>query len=314
MARSSFALALLLAAVLPSCGEEEANCEAHPGGCRCYYDALADGCPSAIGQDAQVAMCSCDYVDNMWLHVLSNFIWAFRARPEERLAMGQKFAVRFEQGGTLSMDVGYGERVQCGTHVAQAYPGTMFEASVDELHSFARNILWPEVRQKLHDICVPGRIALQLLCLHAELGVRDGPAAHAYAQQLLQLFPLIEGCVQKLTPWPFPGLAEYLQSWKANTMLADASPIDSADVPRLSWWPDRSLMRGKTPEESDGHYWPCVPLQDESCFPARTDSLHSSCENCCDPGKGPTGDSACFVGEWTFSRCCRTPGGSGRFY
>jgi len=313
---SLLAKALLLATWLPlaAIAEDEADCESHPGGCRCYYDALADGCPSSLGHDSQVAMCSCGYEDNTWLHVLTNFVWAFRQGELERHLLAEKFAVRLEAGGVLSLDVGYTERVQCGEPLAQAYPGTNFEVDEEEIHKFARNMFWPEVRQKLNDLCLPGRAALQLLCLHAELGLRNGHAAAAYARQLARIFPLIEGCVEKRTPWPLPGLAGYLRLWKSAELPPAGAALSAEAAKGLSWWPEPGAMRGKLPEESEGHYWPCVPLMDRSCFPAGTDNLHTSCEHCCDPAKGPTGEAACFGGEWTFARCCRTPGGRGRFY
>jgi len=291
--------------------EEDEHCKNHPGGCRCYYDALAENCPSSLGHDSQIAMCSCDYSDNTWLSVLSNFIWAFSTSPEQRPMLAQEFSMRLEAGGLLSMDVGYKERVQCGAPLAQVYPGTNFQLDIEELHSFARNLFWPEVRQKLTDVCVPGRVALQLLCLHAELGRKNVQAAVLYASELFKLHELIERCHENGTPWPFPGLATYVRSWKTAEIPEDGSAFD---VSKLSWWPDVRKMRGKLPEESDQHYFPCVPLKDKACFPVGTASLHMSCEHCCDPGRGPMGEAACFVGEFTFNRCCRTPGNQGRFY
>eukprot|EP00747_Dinoflagellata_sp_TGD_P224594 gnl/TRDRNA2_/TRDRNA2_97243_c0_seq2.p1 gnl/TRDRNA2_/TRDRNA2_97243_c0~~gnl/TRDRNA2_/TRDRNA2_97243_c0_seq2.p1 ORF type:complete len:330 (-),score=46.06 gnl/TRDRNA2_/TRDRNA2_97243_c0_seq2:64-1053(-) len=314
---AAHALSLLLAGLCSLTlvqAEEEPDCENLPGGCRCYYDALADGCPASLGRDGQIAMCFCDYRDNTWLNVLSNFMWAFKQGQFERYRLADKFAVKLEDNGLLSMDVGYTQRVQCGAPLAQVYPGTMFQADVDELHKFARNLFWPQVRVKLQEICLPGRIALQLLCLHAELGRRDGWGAQAYARQLQLFFPLMEGCAEKQTPWPFPGLGDYVRSWNHALVPPDGSLISVEVASSLSWWPDPELMRGKLPHESDGHYWPCAPLQDRSCFPTGTENLYMSCEYCCDPAKGPTGEAACFGGDWTFTRCCRTPGDSGRFY
>jgi len=312
--------ALVFAGAGPWCDWEglagvagEEDCESKPGGCRCYYDALADNCPQSLGQDSQVMLCGCIYSDNTWLTVLSNFIAAFRGGAADRASLGSRFSVKLEGNGILSMDVGYTSRVQCGAALAQVYPGTSFEVSVEELHQFARNIFSGEVRQKLLDVCMPGRIALQLLCLHASLAVHDGAGAQAYAAQIANLFPLVEGCVQQQTPFSFPGLGEYLRAWR-GVQLPAGGALDSGRVAELTWWPEPGLMRGKMPEESEVHYFPCVPLQDKACFPAGADNLFTSCENCCDPAKGPTGDASCFGGEWTFARCCRTPGGSGRFY
>ncbi|CAE8677724.1 unnamed protein product, partial [Polarella glacialis] len=139
--------------------------------------------------------------------------------------------------------------------------------------------------------------------------------ASAYASQLLQIWPMIDGCVEGHTPWSFPGLAGYLKTWKEAPQLpAEGTALSAEAAASLSWWPTPGTLRGKRPEESEAHYWPCAPLRDRSCFPSGSGNVYASCETCCDPGKGPTGDPACFVGEYTFARCCQTPGGSGRFY
>jgi len=228
--------------------------------------------------------------------------------------LAQKFDVRLEADGILSMDVGLPQRLQCGAPMATAYPGTNFEVDVQELYQFAGNLLLPQVHNKMNELCVPGRIALQLLCIHAELGRHDGQSAGAYAKQLKRVWPMVESCVERDTPWPFPGLSEYVGMWKTADLPADGSMLTSQQVVALSWWPAPETLRGKLPEESQAHYWPCAPLQDRLCFPPGVDNLYMSCEHCCDPGKGATGEAACFAGEFTFARCCRTPGGSGRFY
>jgi len=293
------------------------DCESHPGGCRCYYDALADGCPQSIGQDGQVAMCSCEYNDNTWLHVLTHFLSAFRASEQERATMASQLSVRLESGGLLSMEVGYSQdgrpkRVGCGEPLANVHPGTNFEADPEEVDKFARNLFWPQVREKLNELCLPGRVALGLLCLHAEIGRRNARAVRGYAAQLVKMAPKVVGCADRSTPWPFPGLTSYLQVLK-NLDLPDGS-LDYVRGKEISWWPDPGKMRGKRPDESDSHYWPCVPLQDRECFPTGIPFLQQSCEHCCDPGQGPRGDESCFDSVFTFKRCCRTPNDQGFFY
>lgn len=278
----------------------------HPGGPRCYYDALAEGCPSSISTDGYQWLCSCEYRDNTWFHVLGNFLTIFRAGEAERSKMSEMFNARPEAGGVLSLDVGLPERLQCSAELAAVYPGTNNLVDTSELYRFLGNLFWGQVRQKLIDVCVPGRIALQLICQHALLhGLKDMRGAKAYADKAAELWTMVEKCVERDSPWPFPGLSEHLQHWK-GTELPDAS--------QMAWYPEPRRMRAKRPEESDAHYWSCVPIQDPQCFPVGSDNDYTSCSHCCDPGQGPTGDANCFVGEWTFARCCRTPNDSGRFY
>jgi len=308
------AVAILIQYTSLAAGEEDFNCEDHPGGCRCYYDALAFGCPSSLGYDGKIFLCKCNYADNTWLNVLSSFLTAFRTEPHERELAAQHFDARMDPTGLISLDVGSGERLQCGAAVAGVYPGTNFEIDIQELYQLANNLLLPEVHNKMSELCLPGRVALQLICLHAELGLRDAHAAAAYARQLQRLWPMVEECAEQRTPWSFPGLADYLRQWKSADLSKEGTALTAQAAAALSWRPDPSLLRGKLPEESEAHYWPCAPLQDKLCFPPSSQNLHMSCEYCCDPAKGPMGEAACFDGEFTFARCCRTPAGSGRFF
>eukprot|EP00931_Biecheleriopsis_adriatica_P051493 TRINITY_DN29871_c0_g1_i2.p1 TRINITY_DN29871_c0_g1~~TRINITY_DN29871_c0_g1_i2.p1 ORF type:complete len:309 (-),score=31.90 TRINITY_DN29871_c0_g1_i2:183-1109(-) len=301
-------LALLPAiAMLTLSDAEEHPPEAlnHPGGPRCYYDALADGCPSSISADGLKFLCTCDYTDNKWFYVLGHYLNIFRSGEMERNVMAQTLKARPEAGG-VSLDLGLRERVQCSTEHAKLWPGTNNLFDTNELYTFLGSIIYPQVRHKLMQVCVPGSMALQLICQHALLhGLKDFEAAKAYALQAHQLWQMVNKCVERQTPFPFPGLGEFLTSWTSEGL-----PESSA----IAWYPDPNLMRGKRPEESEQHYWPCAPLKDPQCFPSGADNLFTSCSECCDPGKGPLGDANCWVGEWTFARCCRTPNDGGRFY
>lgn len=260
-------------------------------------------------------MCKCSYDDNTWLHVLTNYIWAFKQPAHERHLLGQKFDARIEGDGSISLNVGYTSRLQCSAGMAHLYPGTKVQLDVQDLYRMAGGILYPEVHNEVAKLCVPGRIALQLLCLHAELGRRDGHAAAAYAKHAKRLWLMVNSCAENKTPFPFPGLGEYLEMWKTAKLPAAGTPLSPDEAQTLAWYPgDSGKMRGKLPNESDNHYWPCAPLQDRDCFPAGESNLYATCSHCCDPAKGPTGDPACFDGYFTFARCCRTPEGSGRFY
>jgi len=296
--------------------EDPHNCESLPGGCKCYYDPLNLDCPGSYGGDGAMAMCSCEYNDNTWLHVLGSFIQAFRLPEQERSAISGLFSVQMEPGGVLSMEVGYSEhgsakRLECGAPLVNAYPGTSLEVALEELDQFGRNIFWPEVRQKLNELCIPGRVALGLLCLHAELIRKNVAAVVGYARQLGQLIPRIQGCIHAKTPWPMPGIDEYAATLQKASKL---NAHDQMQLRSIMWLPDVRRMRAKQPEESESHYWPCVPIKDKSCFPTGTPYKSQSCESCCDPGAGPTGDATCFDNVFTFRRCCRTPGNQGRFW
>lgn len=308
---SSLLLSLFVGQLWLIAAEEEHPPEAlrHPGGPRCYYDALALGCPTSISSDGHKFLCTCDYRDNNWFHVLGHFNSIFSVGEGERSSMATRLKARPEAGGTLSLDVGLPERLQCGAQLAVVYPATKAVVDIPELYSLLGSFIWPEVRQTLMNICVPGRIALQLICQHALLhGLKDFEGAKAYADKAWELWEMVDKCVDHQTPWPFPGLGGFLQHWRA---AGEGLP----EVSTMAWYPDPALMRAKYPEESEQHYWPCVPLQDPVCFPAGSDSDYTSCSSCCDPGAGPHGNGACFVGEWTFARCCRTPPESGgRFF
>lgn len=168
------------------------------------------------------------------------------------------------------------------------------------------SFIYPDVRQKLTEICLPGRIALQLICLHVFVhGIKDFHAAKAYALKMRELLTMVDTCLDDQTPWSFPGLKKFLRPWQKEE-LPHAS--------KMAWYPDPGQMRAKTPAESQNHFFPCVPLKDPECFPAGSNAEYTSCTTCCDPGHGPFGNVNCFDGVYTFTRCCQTPPGSDRFY
>lgn len=250
-------------------------------------------------------MCTCDYRDNNWFHVLEHYLTIFRGREGIRNSLAEHLKARTEPGGVVSLDVGLPERLKCSKEHAAVYPGTNSLADIPELYSLLGSILWPQVRQTLMNICVPVRIALQLICQHAMLHVKDMEAAKAYALKAWTLYELVDKCVDDQTPFPFPGVGPFLKRWIGKEL---------PDVSERGWYPEPDALRAKWPHESEQHYWPCVPLKDPLCFPNGNEYEIQSCSTCCDPGKGPTGDASCFVGPWTFNRCCNTPNDQGKFY
>jgi len=303
----------LVAGVLGQDMDDEI-CRDRPGGCPCFYDALRMGCPSSLGHDSKMMLCGCTYDDNTWLNVLTKFRSAFKTAPQDRHMLTSYLDVRMEPDGTMSLDAGYTQRLQCGAPLTQVYPGSKMELDIQQLYQLAGNILYPEVHNEMNRLCVPGRLALGLLCLHAELGRGDGQAAKLYAKQMKRLWEIVGDCAESRTPFPFPGLGEYLTMWKKSEVPNDR-PLSKEEGLALSWFPEASGKSFPEPDpQNANHYWPCAPLKDPQCFPAGEGNLYVSCAHCCDPAKGPTGDPACFDGFFTFARCCRTPGDSGRFY
>lgn len=278
----------------------------HPGGPRCYYDALAHGCPSSISIDGRALLCSCLYEDNSWFHVWTKFVAAFATRSIDRSTLAQFFDARIESDGIVTLEVGLRERLQCGAVVSNAYPGTNSEVHTEELYRMLGSFIYPEVRNKFFEICLPGRLALQLICQHVFIhGMKDLNAAKLYAVKANEVFSMVDSCVEDQTPWTFPGMKNFLRAWQKD----DLPPRS-----KLAWYPDPSFMRAKTPAEAaERNYAPCLPI-DPHCFPSGSQSDFSSCETCCNPHFGPQGNAQCFGGQFTFARCCRTPGNSGRFW
>jgi len=282
----------------------------HPGGPRCFYDALAFGCPTSITSDGKRLLCSCDYFDNSWLSVLSKFIEAFRTDESQRTTLATRFNAIPEAEGIISLDVGLPLRLQCGAPLAGIYPGSNFEIDVDEIYRLLGSFIYPEVRQKLTELCLPGRIALQLICQHVFIhGMKDYAAAKSYVAKMTELLVMVGSCVDDQTPWPFPGLKKFLRPWQ-KVLEKEEFP----DASKMAWYPDPRKMRAKTSEESSSNYFPCVPLKDPGCFPSGERSEYTSCETCCDPAAGPQGNANCWGGGFTFARCCNTPDGGDRYY
>lgn len=315
MSRQSYALALLL--VLSACDNadsEEADCDGHPGGCRCYYDALANGCPSAIPQGGIMALCSCEYRDNTWLRVLTSFLRFFGSRsPEERVALISA-TVTDRGGGVLFVDVGTKDKLECSEMHTGAWPGTLAQLDFDEIGKMANSIFFPQVQQTLMDICAPGRLLMGVLCLHAVLHKGDAVVASAYAEGMLGVLERIDSCIESNTPFPkLTGLYPYLKSWRQAQIPGAENPraVSYSTAQKLAWWP--TDMSAKEPGAPGMNLWPCTPMRDALCFPPGAEYKHESCEYCCDPAHGSHGASICFDAQWSFARCCQTPGDRGYY-
>merc|ERR1739845_226833 len=93
------------------------------------------------------------------------------------------------------------------------YPDTNFEVSTEELYRLLGSMIYPDVRQKIVSMCLPGRIALQLICQHILIHAKDYQGAKLYAVKIRELFSMIDKCVDDSTPWPFAGLARFVRRW-----------------------------------------------------------------------------------------------------
>lgn len=294
-------------------GEEA--CESHPGGCRCYYDAMADGCPGAIPQGGMLALCSCDYRSNSWLRVFTHFLRFFEASDYVSRESMVKASVFRHDNGVLSAEVGHKERLQCSPGHTTAWPGTLSKLDFHEIGKMANSIFFPQVQQTLMDLCAPGRFLMGVLCLHASLHFGDAVTASAYAESMLELYERIGSCLEGNTPFPkqLDQLYPYLKGWRQAQFPSneDPSAISAATVQRLAWWPKD--LHAKEPGAPGMNLWPCVPMKDPHCFPPGAEYQQQSCEFCCDPVHGSQGAPGCFDAIWTFGRCCQTPGDRGYY-
>lgn len=291
----------------------EIDCSGHPGGCRCYYDALADGCASAVPQGGILALCGCDYRDNSWLRVFTGFYRFFGSSFLER--SGIVGTIVEEKGqGVLSMEVGLKDKLECSHQHAAVWPGTVAMLDFDEVGKMVNSIFFGQVQQVLMDICAPGRLLLGVLCLHALLHKGDALAASAYAQAMIGILERIDSCIEGNTPYPkLIGLYRYLQSWNQVQIPGTENPqaVSLTTIQRLSWWPEG--LRAKEPGQPGMNLWPCVPMRDILCWAPGSEYNYESCDYCCDPAHGPQGAAMCFDAQFSFERCCRTPDDRGFF-
>eukprot|EP00933_Yihiella_yeosuensis_P037232 TRINITY_DN31108_c0_g1_i1.p1 TRINITY_DN31108_c0_g1~~TRINITY_DN31108_c0_g1_i1.p1 ORF type:complete len:345 (+),score=47.34 TRINITY_DN31108_c0_g1_i1:47-1036(+) len=312
---STIVLALALSLYRVAGDEEAKDCNNHPGGCRCYYDALADGCPSALPQGGMLALCSCDYRGNDMLRVFTSFYRFFGAASswEDRLALVSAM-VHDEGHGIYSLDAGHKDRLKCSESHAGAWPGTELMLDFNEVGKMANSIFFPQVQQTLMDICAPGRLLMGVQCLHVMLHKGDALAASRYAEAMTSLMDRIDSCIEGNTPWPkLHELHTYLFGWRSAQIPGSEDPrqISQATVRRLSWWP--LDLTPKVPGQPGMNLWPCVPMRDWLCFPPGAAYSHESCEYCCDPVHGPKGAPECFDSQFSFERCCQTPGDRGYY-
>ncbi|CAE8603764.1 unnamed protein product, partial [Polarella glacialis] len=121
--------------------QDEVDCSDHPGGCRCYYDALADGCASAIPQGGQIALCSCDYRDNNWLRVHTAFLRFFKGGLADRAGL-LAATVQDKGNGLYSVDVGHKDRLECSASHTRSWPGTGAVLDFDEIGKMVNAIFF----------------------------------------------------------------------------------------------------------------------------------------------------------------------------
>ncbi|CAL1140833.1 unnamed protein product [Cladocopium goreaui] len=170
-----------------------------------------------------------------------------------------------------------------------------FNALPAGLTKHTRNVL-PEIF--FGELCVPGMIATNLLCaLHFTFTFQEPNffLAGRHARRLQQLLPWVQSCWA--APWAalhLEDLENFAERWAQRTALKPVTSLlfqgVSHPIPAASLSP--ALRR-------------CWPVRSSGCWPKLSRVDKASCSMCCDP-RFTRGDPTCFLGEWTFERCCQS--------
>ena len=160
------------------------------------------------------------------------------------------------------------------------------------------------------ELCVPGMIVADLLCtLHFAFAFQDPQLLRAarHARRLRFLLPWVQHC----WTWPWAtlnlkDLEEFAERW---------AKLSESTLPWLETkvMLEELLFRGVAQPapvtEMPAMLRRCWPPSN-GCWPRKSGMVTASCTMCCDP-MFTRGDPTCFIGEWTFERCCRSDDPSG---
>mmetsp|Transcript_2641 Transcript_2641/g.10220 ORF Transcript_2641/g.10220 Transcript_2641/m.10220 type:complete len:623 (+) Transcript_2641:214-2082(+) len=253
---------------------------------------LAD--EASVGADR--FMCHCIYTSNKWIQLITDLVKA---------TGGQSFAAAVsspQDAGSHTKLLKLLTDRKCDPK-AGAFADTDLEFDTQRLDMLGGSAkLDGGAKIELMEFCVPGQVLLSMLCTHKFVLAADmGPALRwVYAMQNLLSF--VEHCMD--SDAPFPLLVADLNAWVVRWTkqpLPQVTPQTALQALAATAFPGKIALR----KEIDSPLTHCLPLKDPSCFPLGNDNLFEACHACCDPElPGDAGDPNCWVGPYTFQRCC----------
>ncbi|CAE8581780.1 unnamed protein product [Polarella glacialis] len=174
----------------------------------------------------------------------------------------------------------------------------------------------PDGRTLFREICLPGQLALDLICSQfiaflSPLSEGSVLMASRRVRRLRLLTPMLGGCLED-SPWPLriADLEEFADRWADVEKQTESGRIvvqrnreleEGLSLPSSLVFQGRARLPSR--ELLPKSLRRCLPLQRQACWPRRAGSLSESCTKCCDP-RYPRGQSSCFAKPWTFEACC----------
>lgn len=254
--------------------------------------------------------CECNWDDNKWIHLVSDFLHVFSHGYAERAAS----VLSLRESDNASAEATR-QRLFDGTFthdgLCSASPEIMIGTSsakgqVDK--SWLKLVVSASEHHADHavflkELCLPGQLAQDVLCTqHSLLFHVAGPRAALRTESLAQrrirrtsvLLPFVAHCLAS-SSWPLDvePLETYVSAW---LFAADSNDAHLAlyDAPVTL-----ESFRSSLPQQLQR----CLPTAANGCWPRQIETLGESCMRCCDP-RFPRGNWLCFDRVWSFEVCC----------
>ncbi|CAK0852924.1 unnamed protein product [Prorocentrum cordatum] len=156
--------------------------------------------------------------------------------------------------------------------------------------------------QGLEGLCLPGQVALAMVCTQQWLVKGSLMGIVKWAGRMTELLSVCMDCMDAHSPLPLrrADFERYVAVFQQGIAKPDTPGFLAAFA-----FPFRA--RRKELAEAGAPLHECLPLRDPTCFPRGTLNALESCTLCCTPQMGPGGNPACWDGGFTHERCCQAP-------
>eukprot|EP00928_Gymnodinium_smaydae_P035812 TRINITY_DN25136_c0_g1_i1.p1 TRINITY_DN25136_c0_g1~~TRINITY_DN25136_c0_g1_i1.p1 ORF type:complete len:552 (-),score=147.99 TRINITY_DN25136_c0_g1_i1:182-1837(-) len=233
-------------------------------------------------------MCQCEFKDNNWVHQFAAILRHVQELPTI-LQHPEHPASQWIAAQRCDED-------------ASVFPNTDTLLDIQDVLHVRRAAVMPASggRLEVHHFCFPGQTAMAMICAQQYLVKRSLRGVLKWIEKMAEILSIVKDCMDAESPLPlrFRDFEAYLQRFQGSIPTQE----NPAFVQHLAWTANAAL---KTYVEATEPLHECLPLKDPECFPRHTVNLFESCSECCHPSKGPNGNPECWVGPYTYQRCCR---------
>lgn len=233
-------------------------------------------------------MCQCEFKDNNWVHQMTALLQNVKDLPAALQQENTSPQARWIAAQACHED-------------ATVFPNTELIADAQDLVKLQRAALFPSSggRLEIHHLCLPGQVAMSMVCAQQYVMKRNLRSVLKWVRLMADVLSFVHKCMDTDSPLPFR--ASEFEQYLGVFQGAVPTPESPSFVLRLAW-PYDARPKGYT--EAEEPLLECLPLKDAACFPRHTGNMFESCSECCHPRHGPHGHVECWIGEYSYERCC----------